>query len=694
LEIASISSVSFQVITTLFIYNNFCLQLLAFVIVRLYISTSIILMMGNIMQTLNTKKDLLHWQANVDEDSIAWLRLQTDGKSVNVLTHAVMAELESLIDQLESSENLAGVGLLSGKPGGFIYGADINEFETLKTADDVAVHMRYVHSLFNRIEALPVPSCVGVDGIAVGGGLEIALVFDRLFVSSSHKTKLGFPEVNLGIMPGYGGTGRAYCRIGTKAVLDMMVSGHPLGSQDAIKTGLADEMVDNADDLEQTMREWILGCKREKPILTQLETTPNAEAIAAARDKYLKRVRADHTPAPAAIIDHVENFGHDRTAMSAGEIDIFPNLLVGSASKNLRRVFYLTDAVRKSARGVSGIERLHVVGAGVMGGDIAAIGAMAGLDVTLADMNGAAIKNAITRAAKLFERRLKNEDKVAAALERLRSDPDGQGAADADLVIEAVAEKLDVKQAVFQNLENVCKTGAILATNTSAIPLEDIATALNTPERLIGLHFFNPVPVLPLVEVIWSKYSDQDMVNRGMQFAGQIGKMPVRCKSAPGFLVNRALLPYIFKAIEAVAGGENADHIDEALVDFGMPMGPVELADQIGLDVCLDAGIVLGIAPAAKTLLDEKCKAGTIGRKSGSGFYEWDGNQAIRARQSQDPGVMASIAKSMLTPMIEECRQAVDEQVVDSADSADAGMIFGIGFPGFRGGPLNWAKEQ
>lgn len=651
-------------------------------------------MMGNIMQTLNTKKDLMHWRANVDEDSIAWLRLQTDGKSVNVLTHAVMAELESLIDQLESSENLNGVGLLSGKPGGFIYGADINEFETLKTADDVAVHMRYVHSLFNRIEALPVPSCVGVDGIAVGGGLEIALVFDRLFVTSSHKTKLGFPEVNLGIMPGYGGTGRAYCRIGTKAVLDMMVSGHPLGSQDAIKTGLADEMVDNADDLEQTMREWILGCKREKPILTQLETTPNAEAIAAARDKYLKRVRADHTPAPAAIIDHVENFGHDKTAMSAGEIDIFPNLLVGSASKNLRRVFYLTDAVRKSARGVSGIERLHVVGAGVMGGDIAAIGAMAGLDVTLADMNGAAIKNAITRAAKLFERRLKNEDKVAAALERLRSDPDGHGAADADLVIEAVAEKLDVKQAVFQNLENVCKTGAILATNTSAIPLEDIATALNTPERLIGLHFFNPVPVLPLVEVIWSKYSDQDMVNRGMQFAGQIGKMPVRCKSAPGFLVNRALLPYIFKAIEAVAGGENADHIDEALVDFGMPMGPVELADQIGLDVCLDAGIVLGIAPAAKTLLDEKCKAGTIGRKSGSGFYEWDGNQAIRARQSQDPGVMASIAKSMLTPMIEECRQAVDEQVVDSADSADAGMIFGIGFPGFRGGPLNWAKEQ
>ena len=649
---------------------------------------------NDIMQSLKTGKDLMHWLANVDEDGIAWLHLKTDGKSVNVLNHAVMVELESILDRLESKEDLNGVAMLSGKQGGFVYGADIHEFETLKTASEVANHMLYVHGLFNRIEALPVPSCVGVDGIAVGGGLEIALAFDRLFITSSSKTKLGFPEVNLGIMPGYGGSGRAYCRIGTKAVLDMMVTGRPIGSKDAIKTGLADELVGDADDLDEAMRKWIIGCKGEKPILIQLETVVDATEIVAARDKYLKRLRADHTPAPAAIIDHVENFGHDKSAMSAGEIEVFPNLMVSSASKNLRRVFYLTDAVRRSARGASSIKRLHVVGAGVMGGDIAAIGAMAGLDVTLTDMNEAAILDAIARAKKLFERRLKSDDKVALALTRLRIDLDGNGATDADLIIEAVAEKLEVKQAVFKNLEVVSKASAILATNTSAIPLEDIATALNAPERLIGLHFFNPVPVLPLVEVIWSKYSDPKIVSRGMQFAGQIGKMPVRCKSAPGFLVNRALLPYIFKAIEAVAGGEKADHIDEALVDFGMPMGPIELADQIGLDVCLDVGIVLGMPPAAKALLDQKCKTGTIGRKSGSGFYEWDGNRAIRAHQSQDPKVMTAIAKNMLAPMIEECRQAVDEQVVDSADSADAGMIFGIGFPGFRGGPLNWFKEQ
>ena len=649
---------------------------------------------NDIMQSLKIGKDLMHWLANVDEDGIAWLYLQTVGKSVNVLNNAVMTELECLLDRLENNKDLRGVALLSGKKGGFVYGADIHEFETLKTASEVANHMLYVHGLFNRIEALPVPSCVGVDGIAVGGGLEIALTFDRLFITSSSKTKLGFPEVNLGIMPGYGGSGRAYGRIGTKAVLDMMVSGRPIGSIDAIKTGLADELVDKPDDLEKSMREWIIGCNGEKPIFTELETAADATAIAAAKDKYLKRLRSDHTPAPAAIIEHVENFGHDKSAMSAGEIDVFPNLMVSSASKNLRRVFYLTDAVRKSARGESGIKRMHVVGAGVMGGDIAAIGAMAGLDVTLTDMNDAAIVGAIARAKKLFERRLKSDEKVALALARLRTDLDGNGATDADLIIEAVAEKLEVKQAVFKNLEAVSKASAILATNTSAIPLEDIATALNGPERLIGLHFFNPVPVLPLVEVIWSKYSDPEIVSRGMQFAGQIGKMPVRCKSAPGFLVNRALLPYIFKAIEAVAGGEKADHIDEALVDFGMPMGPIELADQIGLDVCLDVGIVLGMPPATKALLDEKCRTGTIGRKSGSGFYEWDGNRAIRAHQSKDPRVMAAIAKNMLAPMIEECRQAVDENVVDTADSADAGMIFGIGFPGFRGGPLNWSKEQ
>lgn len=636
-------------------------------------------------------QSLKHWSVSIDSDELAWLKIDVAEKSVNVLTRAVIDELAIIIDTLEDKTDLAGAALLSGKPGGFVYGADINEFETLKTVDDVASLMRLVHGIFNRIQNLPVPTCAGIDGIAVGGGLEIALPFDRLFVTTSPKTRLGFPEVSLGIMPGYGGSGRAYARIGTANILDMMLGGKPISSDASIATGLADETVTDSSRLEPTMRNWMLLQKGVKPDGLTRDVKLDESALVAARERYLKKLRVDHTPAPFAIADHVERYAADTSAMSAGEIDIFPELLLGRPSRNLRRVYHLTDGVRKTGRGDSKINHLHVVGAGVMGGDIAAVSALEGLDVTLTDMNPDAIDAALARARKLFERRLKTDEKVAAAMGRLKANPDGTGSKSADLIIEAVAEKLAVKQAVFQALEKHAKPDAILATNTSAIPLEDIANVLARPERLIGLHFFNPVPALPLVEVIWSKLSDQQLVTRGMQFAGRIGKMPIRCKSAPGFLVNRALLPYIYKAIDAFAGGENADLIDESLVDFGMPMGPIELADQIGLDVCLDVGLVLGISSAAKAILSEKCADGTIGRKSGNGFYQWDGNRAIRPREKYDSDTMEATVRAMLEPMIAECRQAVTDGVVDSPDSADAGMIFGIGFPGFRGGPLNWA---
>ena len=636
---------------------------------------------------------LQHWSVSVDADNLCWLTLDVAGKSVNVLTHAVMAELGQILDWLDQQDTIAGIGMLSGKPGGFVYGADIAEFELLTTADDVLQHMQMVHGLFNRIESFGAPTIVGIDGIAVGGGLEIALTFDRLLTTASNKTKLGFPEVNLGILPGYGGSGRAYGRVGTAVVTEMMMSGKPLSANAALAAGLIDETVDDAADLQPTMATWLTQQSQQKPPRQQRENTADQSALDAARAQFLKRLRADHTPAPFAIIDHVARHGHSAAAMSAGEMDIFPDLMVGTASKNLRRLYYLTDKVRKTARGNSAIQNLHVVGAGVMGGDIAAVAAMSGLNVTLTDMNETAMNAAIDRAAQLFARRLKSDDKITAARNRLTADPDGHGAAHADLVIEAVAEKLPVKQAVFAALEQVIKPDAILATNTSAIPLEDIAAALQDPSRLIGLHFFNPVPVLPLVEVIWSQYSNQDFVTRGMQFAGQIGKMPIRCQSAPGFLVNRALLPYMFKAVEAVAAGEDADQIDESLVDFGMPMGPIELCDQVGLDVCLDVGMVLGIAPATEAVLREKCEAQNLGRKTGTGFYQWDGNRPIRPRAAVDAVRMADIAAAMLAPMIEQCQQAVDEGVVDSADSADAGMIFGTGFPGFRGGPLHWSQQ-
>ena len=637
--------------------------------------------------------NLRHFDISTDSKNICWAKLDVKGKSVNVLTHEVMLDLAKLLDWLEKNDNLRGFGFMSGKPGGFIYGADISEFELYKSATDVLHHMQFVHGLFDRIERLKVPTCVGIDGIAVGGGLEIALAFDHIIITGNHKTKLGFPEVNLGILPGYGGSGRAYRRVGTATVTQMMLSGKPMAAFAAHEAGLIDQKVDGAEHLKPAIGAWLIEQKSKKPNREQRESSADQNALNEANAKFLNRLRADHTPAPFAILDHVKRHGHSASEMSAGEMDIFPDLMVGSASKSLRRVYHLTDKIRKTARGDSAISNVHVVGAGVMGGDIAAVAAMSGLMVTLSDMNPKATELAIDRAAKLFERRLKSDDKITAAKHRLKSDPQSDGAKNADLIIEAVAEKLSVKQAVFADLEKIIKPNAVLATNTSAIPLEDIAKVLADPSRLIGLHFFNPVPVLPLIEVIWSLHSNQNIVTRGMRFAGQIGKMPIRCKSSPGFLVNRALLPYMFGAMEAVASGESPEKIDQALVDFGMPMGPIELSDQVGLDVCLDVGIVLGMGPGAEKLLKSKCREQTLGRKTGSGFYEWSENRAVRSRESLEPKVSDKMARRMLAPMVDECRKAVQEGVVDSADDADAGMIFGTGFPGFRGGPINWASE-
>ena len=637
--------------------------------------------------------NLRHFDISTDSKNICWAKLDVKGKSVNVLTQEVMLDLAKLLDWLEENDNLRGFGFMSGKPGGFIYGADISEFELYKSATDVLHHMQFVHGLFDRIERLKVPTCVGIDGIAVGGGLEIALAFDHIIITGNHKTKLGFPEVNLGILPGYGGSGRAYRRVGTATVTQMMLSGKPMAAFAAHEAGLIDQKVDGAEHLKPAIGAWLIEQKSKKPNREQRESSADQNALNEANAKFLNRLRADHTPAPFAILDHVKRHGHSASEMSAGEMDIFPDLMVGSASKSLRRVYHLTDKIRKTARGDSAISNVHVVGAGVMGGDIAAVAAMSGLMVTLSDMNPKATELAIDRAAKLFERRLKSDDKITAAKHRLKSDPQSDGAKNADLIIEAVAEKLPVKQAVFADLEKIIKPNVVLATNTSAIPLEDIATVLADPSRLIGLHFFNPVPVLPLIEVIWSLHSNQDIVTRGMRFAGQIGKMPIRCKSSPGFLVNRALLPYMFGAMEAVASGESPEKIDQALVDFGMPMGPIELSDQVGLDVCLDVGIVLGMGPGAEKLLKSKCREQTLGRKTGSGFYEWSENRAVRSRESLEPKVSNKMARRMLAPMVDECRKAVQEGVVDSADDADAGMIFGTGFPGFRGGPINWASE-
>ena len=641
---------------------------------------------------------LTHWSLDVDDTGLAWVALDVAGKSVNVLTRDVLAEMGELAGMLEDPNSIPGgitaMAMICGKDQGFIYGADINQFSDLKTEQDVADHLDDVHSVLDRFAALPFPTIAGIDGFALGGGLEVPLVCDRLIATRSPKTQLGFPEVKLGLLPGYGGTGRAYGRVGAAHLLSMMLTGRMVSSAEAHEIGLVDKLVDDKAELKDAIIAMAADLAGQKPPRHAITGEDTKTAVEEAAAKFTARMRPDHTPAPFAILDHVADHAPDAAAMSRAEKIIFPALMVSPASDGLRRVYQLNDMVKKTARGDSGFQSVHVIGAGVMGGDIAAVAAMSGFQVTVTDINTASIDGAVNRARALYERRLKTPEKINAAMDRLIADPEGAGLASADLIIEVVAERLDIKKSVFSAAEAAAKPDAVLATNTSSIPLEDIAEALKDPSRLIGLHFFNPVPVLPLVEVIASQYSNDAALSKGMSFAGQMKKMPIRCKSAPGFIVNRALLPYINASVAHMLAGGDADEIDQALVNYGMPMGPIELADQIGLDVMFDASTPLGMPDEVAAAYQDKIKAGTIGRKSGKGFYDWDEKKAIRPRSVYEAKAQQELAATLLKPMIDECRAAVLEGVVESADDTDAAMIFGVGFPGFRGGPLHDADRN
>ena len=640
-------------------------------------------------------KKFTHWTFHIDEQNIGWLELDVANSSVNILRREVLSEWGEVMAHISQQETLAGLCFLSGKDRGFVYGADIQEFSDLKSEADVYELIELADAGLSAVEALPFPTVCGIDGIAAGGGLEIALAFDRIVVTGGDQTRLGFPEIKLGLMPGFGGTGRALRRIPAEQVLDLVLSGRLLGAEEAASWGLVDKVIDEAGAKACHLRAALVSSLSAPSVPDYQQTDADIEAaVGQVEQTILPGYQREAMPAPFLICEHFRASKADWRALVKTEKERFAQMLLSEASHHLRRVFMLNDMVRKSARGDSGIKNVHVIGAGTMGGDIAAVAALSGFSVTLTDLDENRIATAIERARKFFERRLKTNENIEATLACLKADTDGEGVKEADIIIEAVAERLDVKQAVFRSVEAAAPEKAILATNTSSIMIEDIASALQTPGRLIGLHFFNPVPVLPLVEVISGQQSGQDIIARAMRFAGEMKKMPVKVKSVRGFLVNRALLPYLFRAIEMLAAGTEPDKMDQALTRFGMPMGPIELCDQIGLDVCFDVGRVLGMPDTVAKILQDKLSAGHLGRKSGSGFYDWEDKKAVRARADYAQDDLDQLVTELLTPMIEKCRSAVEQGVVDTADEADIGCILGIGFPPYRGGPLGWADYR
>jgi len=641
---------------------------------------------------------LKHWRQETDSDGVVWLCIDKADASANVLSEEVLRELVSVLEPLELDPP-RGLVLHSGKRNGFVMGADINEFTSIDSAEQAYELIRIGQQVFDRLEALRCPTVAVINGFALGGGLELALACDYRLALHNKKPIIGLPEVQLGLHPGFGGTVRAVQIAGVRAAMQLMLTGKPITVEKALGQKLVDRIA-SPDNWKQAAREMVASRKPKAraPLVERLLNLffLRPFIVRILQKQVAARARKEHYPAPYAIIDLWAKHGAaPRTGYDA-EARSFGKLMVGSTSRNLVRVFFLQNRLKsQGGKTDQKIAHVHVVGAGVMGGDIAAWCALRGLKVTLQDRGAEYIEPALQRAAKLFSKKIHDANDRAAATDRLLVDVAGDGVADADLIIEAIFEDLEAKQSLYQRLQSSMKPGAILATNTSSIRLEDLRTVLRAPERFIGLHFFNPVASLPLVEVIRCDDTAQDVLDSGFGFVKGIGKFPLECASSPGFVVNRILAPYMAEAMHLAESGVPLTAIDEAAEAFGMPMGPVELLDSVGIDVALHVSRVLGAAfnRAVPERLAEMVEHKQLGRKSGRGFYEWRDGKAVKP-QVEDSGLPADIGDRLILPMLNEAVALLREGVVKDADLLDAGVIFGTGFAPFRGGPLQYARNR
>lgn len=643
-------------------------------------------------------EELQHWHHETDDNNVVWLCIDKGDGNANVLSGPVLAELSTVLDAVGDGAP-TGVVVYSGKNNGFVMGADINEFTRIKNADEAFELVRLGQQVLDKLAAVACPTVAVINGFALGGGLELAMACDYRLAISSPKPILGLPEVQLGIHPGFGGTVRAVRISGVRLAMELMLTGKSITTGKAKRTGLIDAIC--AADNWRADASALLDAKPARasaPLTDRLMNLAIVRPLVAnmLRKQVGRKAREDHYPAPYAIIDLWQKHGASEKTGYIAEARSIAALMVSRTSRNLVRVFFLQNKLKSQGNKPSRkVETVHVVGAGVMGGDIAAWCALRGMRVTLQDRAEKYILPAMDRAAKLFDKKTYNDSDRKAAGERLRSDLDGDGVADADLVIEAIIENTDAKQALYRELQSRMKPGAIIASNTSSIPLEELRTVLDKPDQFIGLHFFNPVAQLPLIELIRCDDTDAAVLDIAFDFIKAIGKHGLSVKSAPGFVVNRVLAPYMAEAMHLADEGVALADIDRAAERFGMPMGPVELVDTVGIDVALHVSNVLGAAlnrPAPNTL-SKMVSDGKLGRKSGEGFYQWRDGKAIRPESSGGP-VPEDIEDRLILPMVNEAIAALSEGVVDDADLLDAGIIFGTGFAPFRGGPLQYARDR
>lgn len=641
---------------------------------------------------------IIDWTTHTDDLGILWLTLDQQGTDTNVLSSSILDQLNLLIDQIVIDTPKAVI-FCSGKSSGFIAGADVKEFLTVTNKQEALIMIKRGQNVFSRIESLPCPTVAMIEGFCMGGGTELALACDYRVGLDSSSTKIGLPEVKLGIHPAFGGLVRSTEIINPVQSLELMLSGRSLAMKPAKAMGLID-LVQPQRQIKRAAQQIALKKppKQSMPLTGKILSLPGIRTLLSAymKKQVAKKAAKQHYPAPYALLDVWCRYHGNRKRMMEEEANSVARLIQGDTVRNLIRVFFLQTQLKSLGSKKSFTPKhVHVIGAGVMGGDIATWCALRGFTVTLQDREPKYLSNAMARANKLFSRRIRTTHERNAALDRLIPDCKGYGIEKADVVIEAIFENKEAKHEIYRDIEPRMKPDAVLATNTSSIPLEDLSTVLQQPERLVGIHFFNPVAMMPLVEIVKTKLSSKEVIDKALAFTLHIGKLPLVVKSSPGFLVNRILMPYLVEAIFLYDEGVAPEAIDEAALNFGMPMGPVELADTVGLDICHSVAENLSKAYDIKVPagLEDFVKAKKLGKKTGSGFYQYKKGKAVKNRDA-DLGDQKMIQNRLLFRLLNEAAACLDEKIVDNIDLLDAGIIFGTGFAPFRGGPLNYSLQQ
>lgn len=638
-----------------------------------------------------------HWHPQIRDDGVVVLSLDRQDSSVNAMSQDVLLELGDLIERIAIDPPKAVV-IQSIKAAGFIAGADLKEFQEFDRRGTVNDAIRRGQSTYQKLAELPCPTVAAIHGHCLGGGTELALACRYRVASNDPSTRIGLPETQLGIFPGWGGSARLPQLVGAPAAMDMMLTGRNLSASAARNIGLVDKVVAPAVLLDTAVALALTGTTRpfkQRATAWATNTWLARRLLAPQMAKQVARkARKEHYPAPYALINTWARAGGSpiQTRLDA-ERRAVVKLASTPTARNLIRIYFLTERLKALGGKDHGITHVHVVGAGVMGGDIAAWSAYKGFNVTLQDREQRFIDPAMERAQALFARKVKDESKRPAVAARLKADLAGDGVAVADLVIEAIIEDADAKRSLYRTLEPTMKADALLTTNTSSIPLVELRDHIQRPAQFAGLHYFNPVAQMPLVEIIHHDGMASETERRLASFCKALGKFPVPVAGTPGFLVNRVLFPYMLEAATAYAEGVPGPVLDKAAVKFGMPMGPIELLDTVGLDVAAGVGKelapFLGLQiPAALQTVEQ----GKRGKKDGQGLYKWENGRAQKPDVPAGYAVPADLEDRLILPLLNEAVACLHEGVVADADLLDAGVIFGTGFAPFRGGPIQYIR--